>query len=125
MPQEVRKGAYTTDAPTPTKAPPPLPSPLSDRSAKLYRDNPEALALRSAFPASSSLVVDGIKVALVDYKDPHEPASKREWYAYVYTEPPVNVQPFHSRRMLVWWLQCEDGIAAVRQAYEAGREPEG
>lgn len=127
MTQELRKGQYTTDAALPRTAPPPVPSPkappLDARTTSLYSSNPEALALRSAFPTSSSLVVDGIKVAIVDYKDPREPTSKREWHAYVYTEPSVNVQPFFSRQMLIWWLRSEDGIAAVREAYSQGQSP--
>jgi hypothetical protein len=129
MTHEVRKGIYASDAPLPRSAPPPVPvPPLSGRGIALYDGNPEALLLRSAFPTSSSLVVDGIKVAIVDYKDPHDPlspASKREWNAFVYSlSPPVNFQPFDSRRMLMWWLRSDEGIAAVREAWVAGQGPQ-
>jgi hypothetical protein len=129
MTQEIRKGQYTTDAPAPTAPPPPIPSPplaphLNARSAKLYDSHPEALVLRSAFPSSNSLLVDGIQVAIVDYQDPYDSTSKREWNAFVYAlSPPVNFQPFDSRRLLLWWLRSEDGIQAVREAWQAGQQP--
>jgi hypothetical protein len=119
MPKEIRKGQYTTDAPLPRSAPPPVPyaPEITERVAKLYQEAPELLALRSAFPSRNTLMIDDISVAIVDYT-PAE--GRREWYAYVYTEPAVNVQPFFSRTMLLWWLRSEDGRAAVHEAYRAG-----
>lgn len=118
MTREIRKGLYTTDTPLPTTPPPPVPlSPVGE----LYRAAPYLRGMRASFPSHDrSLVIDGIAVTLVDYTPE---SGRREWYAYVYSEPSVNVEPFFSKQMLTWWLRSEDGILAVKQAFAAGAGP--